>query len=113
MLLSDRLYGNKTKLMDYTNVATTVFTPLEYGCVGLSEEEALEKYPNEGELDVYHTGFKPLEWAFDKLQERSGYVKVLVHKATDKVVGFHIVCPNAGEVTQGIGVAIKCGLTKE
>jgi thioredoxin reductase (NADPH) len=110
MLLSDRLYGNKTKLMDYTNVATTVFTPLEYGCVGLSEEEATEKFGDD--LDVYHTSFKPLEWAFDKLQERSGYTKVLVQISTDKVVGFHIVCPNAGEVTQGMGVAFKCGLTK-
>jgi len=98
--------------MDYTNVATTVFTPLEYGCVGLSEEEALQKF-GEADLDVYHTSFKPLEWAFDKMRERSGYVKVLVHKATNKIVGFHILAPNAGEITQGISVAMKCGVTKE
>lgn len=97
--------------MDYTNVATTVFTPLEYGTVGLSEEEAIEKY-GQDKLDVYHTSFKPLEWAFNKMVERSGYVKILVVKETDKVVGFHILSPNAGEITQGMGIALKCGLTK-
>lgn len=111
MLLANRLYAGGNKLMDYSNVATTVFTPLEYGTVGLSEEEAIEKFGDD--LDIYHTNFKPLEWAFDKMRERSGYVKVLVHKSSNKVVGFHITAPNAGEITQGIGVAMKCGLTKE
>jgi len=85
-------------LMDYTNVPTTVFTPIEYGCVGLSEEDAKAKFGND-EIKTYHTAFKPLEWAFDKTIERSAYVKVLVRKTDDKVVGFHILCPNAGEVT--------------
>lgn len=97
-LLSERLFGGKQKLMDYTNVATTVFTPLEYGCVGMSEEEALAKY-GESEVEVYHTSFKPLEWAFNKMVERLGYVKVIVQKATDLVLGFHILAPNAGEIT--------------
>jgi len=47
------------------------------------------------------------------MTERNGYVKVLVEKSTDKVHGFHILSPNAGEITQGIGIAIRCGLTKE
>lgn len=66
MLLAERLYNYKTQLMDYTNVPTTVFTPLEYGTVGLSEEDATMKYPNPGELKIYHTSFTPLEWAFNK-----------------------------------------------
>jgi pyruvate/2-oxoglutarate dehydrogenase complex dihydrolipoamide dehydrogenase (E3) component len=96
-LLADRLYGGSTQLMNYDNVPTTVFTPLEYGTVGLSEEDATAKYGED--LKVFHTSFKPLEWAFDKMTERDAYVKVLVVTSTDKVVGFHILCPNAGEIT--------------
>jgi len=47
--------------MDYSGIPTTVFTPLEYGCCGLSEVEAKEKYGAEN-IDTFHTGFKPLEW---------------------------------------------------
>lgn len=83
--------------MNYDNVPTTVFTPIEYGTVGLSEEDATAKYGED--LKVFHTSFKPLEWAFDKMTERDAYVKVLVVTSTDKVVGFHILCPNAGEIT--------------
>lgn len=100
-------------LMDYNLVPTTVFTPIEYGTVGLSEEEALATYKQD--MKVYHIHFKPLEWALNwehGEQGRTGYVKVIVQKETDKVVGFHILSPNAGEITQGIGVAFQCGLTK-
>lgn len=97
--------------MDYNNVATTVFTPLEYGTVGLSEEDATEQYKDD--LKCYHMAFKPLEWAFRKEEEKSCYTKVLVQKSTDKVVGFHVLAPNAGEITQGVGVAFQCGLTKQ
>lgn len=64
--------------MDYTFVATTVFTPLEYGCVGYSEEDAISYYGAENIL-VYISIFKPLEWNF--LDTHSGedcYAKVIV-----------------------------------
>ena len=102
--MSKRLFGNGTELMNYNNVPTTVFTPLEYGCVGYSEEDAKAKF-GENDIRCYHTEFKPLEWAFNKIIERASYVKVIVQLSTDKVVGFHILCPNAGEITQGIGIA--------
>lgn len=50
-LLASRLFNNSKKTMDYDNIATTVFTPLEYGCVGLSEESAIQKY-GEDNIDV-------------------------------------------------------------
>lgn len=86
--------------MDYINVPTTVFTPLEYGCCGYSEVDAKLKYGEEN-ISTFHTEFKPLEWAFNKARpEPDSYVKVLVNKAdNNKVVGFHICAPNAGEVT--------------
>jgi len=110
-LLAKRLFNKSKVLMDYDNVPTTVFTPLEYGTVGLAEEEAISRYTEKG-IDIYHTQFKPLEWAFNKTADRMGYVKVIVVKKTNRIVGFHILCPNAGEITQGISIAMKCGLTK-
>lgn len=101
--------------MDYKTVPTTVFTPIEYGAVGLSEEEAIEKH-GEDNIEVYHIHFQPLEWQFNKMrpEKTDCYTKVIVNlQDNERVLGFHIVAPNAGEVTQGIGVAMKCGVTKE
>mmetsp|Transcript_5840 Transcript_5840/g.9362 ORF Transcript_5840/g.9362 Transcript_5840/m.9362 type:complete len:425 (-) Transcript_5840:282-1556(-) len=113
-MLSSRLFNGKTELMDYAGVPTTVFTPLEYGCCGLSEEEAQAKFGAEN-ISTFHTEFSPLEWNYFKQRpaDNNCYVKVLVHKPDGKVVGFHILSPNAGEITQGIGISMKCGLTKE
>ena len=99
-LLAYRLFGGATEKMDYVNVPTTVFTPLEYGCVGYSEEDAKLKFGAEN-ISTYHTEFKPLEWAYNKGRpEGDCYVKVLVNEAdNNKVVGFHLCAPNAGEVT--------------
>ena len=87
--------------MDYVNVPTTIFTPIEYGTCGYSEEEAKNKFGAEN-ISTYHTSFQPLEWQYNKYrpEDTDCYVKVLVNKAdNDRVVGFHIVAPNAGEVT--------------
>ena len=113
-LLSYRLFGGKTEKMDYINVPTTVFTPIEYGACGYSEEDAKEKFGADN-IATYHSEFTPLEWAYNKSRpDGNCYVKVLVNKLdNDRVVGFHICAPNAGEVTQGLGIAIKCGVTKE
>lgn len=115
-LLAKRLFHGATELMDYTNVPTTVFTPLEYGSCGLTEEDAKNKFGAEN-IATYHTQFKPLEWSYDKTVaegKRTCYTKVLVNKAdSNRVVGFHICSPNAGEITQGVGIGFKCGFTKE
>ena len=113
-LLAERLFGGMTEKMDYVNVPTTVFTPLEYGSCGYSEDDAKALYGAEN-ISTFHTSFQPLEWAYNKGRpEGDCYVKVLVNKADkNRVVGFHICAPNAGEVTQGLGIAMKCGLTKE
>jgi len=114
-LLAKRLFAGGSELMDYVNVPATVFAPLEYGSCGLTEEEAKKIYGAEN-IATYHSEFKPLEWQLNKMREASDacYVKVLVSKADgEKVVGFHILAPNAGEVTQGIGIAMKCGMTKK
>jgi len=61
MLLSKRLFSGSQELMDYINVPTTVFTPLEYGCCGYSEEDAKTKFGADN-VATYHTEFQPLEW---------------------------------------------------
>ena len=114
-MLSRRLFGGGTEKMDYVGVPTTVFTPLEYGCCGYSEEDAAKQFGAEN-LNCYHTAFQPLEWQYFKMRPDGTmcYIKVICNKLdNDRVVGFHLLSPNAGEVTQGIGVAMKIGLTKE
>jgi len=112
-LLVKRLFSGATEKMDYINIPTTVFTPLEYGTCGYTEEDAKKVFGVDN-IKTFHTSFQPLEWQYNK--EREGgdcYVKVLVKLDDRKVVGFHILAPNAGEITQGLGVAMKCGCTKE
>lgn len=114
-LLSNRLFGTTNKRnMDFTDVATTVFTPLEFGTIGLNEEEAQKKLGKENVV-VYHALAKPLEWALN--EERAsdlGFFKVVCDKSKDeKVVGIHLLGPNAGEVTQGFALALKAGITKD
>jgi len=111
-LLADRLFNGGRQLMDSRNVATTVFTPLEYGVVGYSEEDAIKKF-GEKNIEVYHQSFRPLEWNLPKRGENKCFVKLICNKEdSERVVGFHILAPNAGEITQGVAIAIKCGATK-
>jgi len=112
-LLARRLAGVSEVLTDYVNVCTTVFTPLEYGCCGLSEEDAIEKH-GEDDVEVYHGNFWPLEWTVAHRPENSCYCKLVCVKSQNmKVVGLHYLGPNAGEVLQGFGIAIKMGATKD
>mmetsp|Transcript_45129 Transcript_45129/g.51842 ORF Transcript_45129/g.51842 Transcript_45129/m.51842 type:complete len:508 (+) Transcript_45129:230-1753(+) len=111
-LLAHRFYNGKTKLMDYALVPTTVFTPLEYSSCGLSEDEATAKFGEEV-VEVYHSGFKPLEWNYVKTSEPDCYVKVIVDTTNDKLLGIHYLGPHAGEVMQGYATALKLGATKE
>jgi pyruvate/2-oxoglutarate dehydrogenase complex dihydrolipoamide dehydrogenase (E3) component len=98
--------------MDYTNVPTTVFTPIEYGAVGLSEVEAVQRFPG---ARIYHTYFKPLEWNMNPERgDTDCYIKLIVDiNDGERVVGVHVLGPNAGEMIQGIAVAMKAGFTKQ
>lgn len=112
VLLARRLYGGSTLPMDYINVPTTVFTPVEYGAIGYSEEDAIATF-GEDNLEVYHSYFKPLEWSVAERDDNVCYGKLICNKLdTERVVGFHVLGPNAGEITQGFGAAMKAGATK-
>lgn len=110
-LLAKRLFGNSTEQMDYVNVATTVFSPMEYGCVGLSEEAAIAIHGEE-HVEAYHAYYKPTEFSIPQKDVSHCYVKVIALRGNDqRVLGMHFVGPNAGEVIQGFAAAIKCNLT--
>jgi thioredoxin reductase (NADPH) len=111
-LLARRICGKSDVVTNYDNVPTTVFTPMEYGCCGLAEETAIERF-GAGEIEVYHTNFWPLEWTVAHRPENACYMKLVVSKGDSKVVGFHYLGPNAGEVTQGFAGMIALGATRE
>ncbi|KAA0163334.1 hypothetical protein FNF28_04254 [Cafeteria roenbergensis] len=109
--LARRLFAGSTAGFDYRCVATTVFTPLEYGTIGLSEEAAEEQLGAEN-VDAFLSKYKPLEWSLNYYRhEESAFAKVIVDLRDDRVVGLHYLGPNAGEVTQGFAAAMRMGLT--
>lgn len=106
-LLARRIFGNGTELMDYDDVATTVFSPLEYGCVGLSEEKAIERH-GEDNIEIYHAYYKPTEFFIPQKSVRHCYLKaVALREGEQRVLGLHYVGPVAGEVIQGFAAALK------
>eukprot|EP00731_Ephydatia_muelleri_P002661 Em0001g2661a len=112
-LLAKRLFSDSRQHTDYINVPTTIFTPLEYGCIGLAEEDAQYIYGAD-DIEVFHANFQPLEFTVAHRSEKDCYCKLVCHKSdNNRVLGFHVLGPNAGEVTQGYGVAMRLRATKQ
>lgn len=89
-----------------------MFTPLEYSCCEFSEEKAIV-YKKEN-LEVYHTLFWPLEWTVNGRDNNTCYTKKICNEVdSDRMTGFHILGPNAGEIIQGFAATKECGLTKQ
>jgi glutathione reductase (NADPH) len=108
MVLVDRLFGSGARRIDYELVPTAVFTHPNVATVGLTEAQARVRYPA---VKVFRTDFKPLKHTLSGSPERV-FMKLLVDVATDRVVGLHMVGDEAGEVVQGLAVAITAGATK-
>lgn len=94
--------------LDYSSIPTAIFTKPEMGTVGLSEEVAAERGP----VDIFTTYFKPMRSGFADIENKS-FIKLIVCKKTDKVLGVHIVAPGAGEMVQMVAIAVKMGATKK
>jgi len=103
------VYKNNPQHFDYEAVATAVFSQPPVGVVGLSENEA--RHTCKGEVDVYLTRFRPMKYAFTGSDERV-LMKLVVDGDSQKVVGVHIVGPEAPEMIQLAAIAVKAGLTK-
>ncbi|MCE8525885.1 glutathione-disulfide reductase [Ruegeria pomeroyi] len=108
MAFVDTVFRGKPTPVDHELIPTAIFTQPEMGTVGLSEEEAAAQEP----VEIYATSFKPMQTAFAGRSQRV-LMKLIVSKATRKVLGCHIVAPGAGEMIQLAGIAVKMGATKE
>ena len=111
-MLVDHLFGpqaGKAKRgMSYQFIPTAVFTHPNIGTVGYTETEARKKF---GNVTIFRSEFKALKHTLSGSTERT-LMKLVVEEATDRVVGLHMVGPDAGEIVQGFAVALKAGATK-
>jgi len=108
MVLSANLFDGKDRRMDYADIPTAVFSHPNIGTVGLTEAEAREKCR---EVVIYRSTFRPLKHTLTGREERT-MMKLIVDRDSDRVVGCHMVGADAGEIVQGLGIALKCGATK-
>jgi glutathione reductase (NADPH) len=105
---ADTVFGGKPTPVDHTNVPTAVFSEPEIGVIGLTETQARERL---AKFDVYKTTFRPMKATLSGRNTRT-FMKLLVDGTADRVVGCHIVGPDAGELIQVVGIAVKMGATK-
>jgi len=108
MAVVKTIFGGEPTSVDYTNIATAVFSQPNIGTVGLTEEEAREAYH---EVRTFSSKFRALKHTLSGRQEQT-FMKLVVDAKTDRVLGCHMVGPDAGEIVQGIAIALKCGATK-
>jgi len=106
--LSETLFGDRPRSPDHENVPAAVFSQPPVGTVGLTEEQARESH---AAIDVYRSTFRALKQTLTGGTERT-MMKLVVDRGTDRVLGLHMVGPDAGEIVQGFAVAIKAGATK-
>jgi len=106
--LADTLFGGMDRKCDHEYVASTVFTTPEIGTVGYTEEEAAEKFKD---IAIYKSRFRAMKHSFPKSETYSLF-KIIVDTKTDKVVGVHVATDGAGEMIQGVAIAVKMGATK-
>ena len=105
---ADTVFGGKPTEVDHADVPTAVFSEPEVGVIGLTETLACERYPR---VDVYKTSFRPMKATLSGRDTRS-FFKLIVDAASDRVLGCHIVGPDAGEMIQLVGIAVKMNATK-
>lgn len=109
MKLVAHWYDGDNEPLSYDNIPTAVFCQPNIATVGLSEEEARERFGDD--LRIFESDFRPMRHTMSGLPERT-FMKLVVHASTDKVIGAHMVGAEAGEIIQGIAIAIKAGATK-
>jgi glutathione reductase (NADPH) len=106
--IAETLYNNNPIKMDHADVPSAVFSNPPVGVVGLNEEAARQQY---GEVDIYQSRFRPMKNTLSGRDERT-FMKLVVDGKSDRVLGCHMLGPDAPEIIQGLAVAVKCGATK-
>ncbi|WP_047280645.1 glutathione-disulfide reductase [Pseudomonas lundensis] len=110
MAVARRLFKpEQYRPVDYNMIPTAVFSQPAIGTVGLSEEQALE---DGHQVQIFESSFRPMKLTMTDCQERT-FMKLVVDAETDKVLGCHMVGPEAGEIVQGLAIAMKAGATKQ
>jgi glutathione reductase (NADPH) len=105
---ADTLYGGKPTPVDHVNVPTAVFSDPEVGVIGLTEEQARAQLAS---VDIYKATFRPMKATLSGRDTRS-FMKLVVDGISGRVVGCHLVGPDAAELIQAVGIAVKMGATK-
>jgi glutathione reductase (NADPH) len=105
---ADTVFGGTPTTVDYDNIPTAVFSQPEIGTVGLTEAEACRKFDA---VDIYKSTFAPLKHTLSGSDEKMT-MKLVVDGATDRVVGCHIIGPDAGEMAQLLAIAVRMGARK-
>ncbi len=108
MVVADNLFNGANRTLDYTGIPTAVFCQPNIGTVGLTEAQA---QAHNGNVRIFESSFRPLKHTLTGRDERT-FMKLVVDAGSDRVVGAHMVGPDAGEILQGLGVALKAGATK-
>ncbi|WP_273434840.1 glutathione-disulfide reductase [Sandarakinorhabdus limnophila] len=105
---ADRQFGEKNWHVDYNAIPSAVFSNPPLGSVGMTEAQARNAY---GQVKIYTSDFRPMKNVLAGRNERALY-KLVVDAATDRVVGAHMIGPDAPEILQAVAIAVKAGLTK-
>jgi glutathione reductase (NADPH) len=106
--IAETLFNNNPTKMDHADVPSAVFSNPPVGVVGLTEDEARRQYH---EIDVYQARFRPMKNTLSGRSERT-FLKLVVDAKSDRVIGCHMLGPDAPEIIQGLAIAVKCGATK-
>jgi glutathione reductase (NADPH) len=106
---ADTVYGDHPWAMDYETVASAVFSQPPIGTVGLTEEAARRRH---GTIEVYKSSFRPMKHTLSGRDERT-LMKLVVDRVSQRVLGAHMLGPDAPEIIQAIAIAVKMGATKQ
>jgi len=105
---AETMFGRRAMAVDYENVPSAVFSHPPIATVGLTEMEARARF---GAVDIYKSSFRPLKHTLSGRDERT-LMKLVVEPKSERVLGCHMIGADAGEIIQGLAVALQCGATK-
>ncbi len=109
MAVAKTLFGGEPTTVDYSDIPTAVFSQPPIGTVGLTEEQARKAH---GAVDIYRSSFRPMKHTLSGRDEKTT-MKLVVDRQSQRVLGAHMLGPDAPEIVQGIGIALKAGATKQ
>jgi len=109
MCFVETAFKNNPTAPDHETIATAVFSQPEIGTVGLSEDEAVQRF---ADVEIYRAAFRPMRNTLAGRDEKM-LTKLVVDGASRKVLGAHILGPDAGEMAQLLGIPLKAGVSKD